>query len=304
MLLLTFACTLIFCLFIDPAASSPLHAHSNKARTTAPITKRLVLEDYSKLDSDDLKKVRDFGRQNKNEHANVIDESEQVQLHQHHQVPKSVYGKSEGSVSRRSQRPRTGAAQRSRSLSQSTIVSVESSERSRTPSYSSANKVKGRRISKDESIATEDFDQIFKSTRTPSSLRFMQPFVDVSSSKKRKKKKEHGPVKADHQIHVSEQQMYIDESPSTSRHHRSRKHRKSNTEPSRPSGLPEYMYLRKDIGESDLGSDSIVTEDYEGLFAAAMIPAGAGGYWLERLTLCRYKGCNNTYIGSGYSSWV
>lgn len=33
--------------------------------------------------------------------------------------------------------------------------------------------------------------------------------------------------------------------------------------PPRKSGLPEYMYLKKEVTESDVGSDSIWTEDYE-----------------------------------------
>ncbi|XP_071848868.1 uncharacterized protein [Apostichopus japonicus] len=33
--------------------------------------------------------------------------------------------------------------------------------------------------------------------------------------------------------------------------------------PPRESGLPEYMYLKKEITESDVGSDSVWTEDYE-----------------------------------------
>ncbi|XP_072036555.1 uncharacterized protein [Amphiura filiformis] len=256
----------------NPVASVPMHART-KTHPSTLRTKQSILENVSKLDSNDLQKVRDFGRQRKNGSDNMDEESQQVQLNRHQETPRSASRKSQSSVSRRSYRPRT-ASQRSRSSSQSTALSQTASERSRTTSHSSANQSRTRRMSEDGSVATEDFEHAFETTRTPNTLRFLQPAME-KRSKKTSKKMESGPVKANHQIRISEQNLYMDETPTTNRRPLSRKHRKSSTEPSRPSGLPEYMYLRKDVGESDLGSDSIQTEDYEGLFAAAMIPRRA-----------------------------
>ncbi|XP_071944958.1 uncharacterized protein [Antedon mediterranea] len=42
------------------------------------------------------------------------------------------------------------------------------------------------------------------------------------------------------------------------------------------SGLPEYMYLKKPVGESDVGTDSIHTEHYEPMFSSALVYIGEG----------------------------
>ncbi|XP_033123543.1 uncharacterized protein LOC117122149 isoform X2 [Anneissia japonica] len=42
------------------------------------------------------------------------------------------------------------------------------------------------------------------------------------------------------------------------------------------SGLPEYMYIRRPVGESDIGSDSNYTEHYEPLFCASLVYTGEG----------------------------
>ena len=164
-----------------------------------------------------------------------------------------------------------------------------------TPSRTSS---KHRRSGSDnDSVATEDFERIYQSRRTTpaasivlQSPRMHQPKIRASS-KSTSHKSDHGPMRANHQIQIPDSTSKQHTTPakqssqggsanmSAKKHPQSpRKHHKSNSVPGRPasSGLPEYMYLKKEVRESDVGSDSIRTEDYEGMFEAAVIPTYSG----------------------------
>ena len=268
------------------------------------MTRTSLLENYSKLDSSDLQIARDFGRQNENKSYNDSfdlntdvreNESQQQQLHQ--SAPDSISRSQSPGSGSRFQTPgsvskfqTSGGVSRSRTSTQSTQRSVKESEksRSRASSRNSVHQSRNRSNTNDdnESVATEDFERVYKSTKTLNDSAQSSRFISDSTypsrilhSTKRNSSKvvdhkiAHGPVKADHELFLFEtnhEQHYVDETPK--KHPQSKKHRKSNSMPGMPSGLPAYMYLRKEVGESDLGSDSIRTEDYEGLFATSMIP--------------------------------
>lgn len=56
--------------------------------------------------------------------------------------------------------------------------------------------------------------------------------------------------------------------------------------PPRESGLPEYMYLKKEITESDVGSDSVWTEDYEAQYWKAGLNKQKGVVTVHISLLC------------------
>ncbi|XP_038058815.1 uncharacterized protein LOC119730104 [Patiria miniata] len=126
----------------------------------------------------------------------------------------------------------------------------------------------GRGIDAD-SIATEDFEHVFQTsivTHDPPSTTSRSPLKTTrnnpSNRNEAKRIPSASPKKTDH--------LTV---PGMGKRGKSRsKKKRTNTLPtSKPSGLPEYMYLRKGVTESDVGSDSIRTEDYEGHFEVARV---------------------------------
>ncbi|XP_071479423.1 uncharacterized protein [Diadema antillarum] len=117
-----------------------------------------------------------------------------------------------------------------------------------------------------ESIATEDFEGAFQRFAMPDSARSQRT---NKSNKKLKASQNRGRHSND-----------VSPTNETAVHHLQRikgreggrggktKKRTVSAPSIEPSGLPEYMYVHKEVSERDVGADSIVTEEYEPRFLA------------------------------------
>ncbi|XP_030847305.1 apoptotic chromatin condensation inducer in the nucleus isoform X2 [Strongylocentrotus purpuratus] len=115
-----------------------------------------------------------------------------------------------------------------------------------------------RNISDLESVATEDFESAFQKFAMPDSAR--------SHRSKRQGKANLKQGKNSKPVNESAAQQLQRVKKSTSEDKKMK--RTVSAPPVEPSGLPEYMYMHKEVSENDVGGDSMITEDYEAHFLA------------------------------------
>ncbi|XP_071791087.1 uncharacterized protein [Asterias amurensis] len=159
--------------------------------------------------------------------------------------------------------------QRSKELRNSNVKTASSSAAPTSRTFQEHRRA-GRGCDMD-SIATEDFEHIFQTS-------IIRPQSSSSNNLRHSPKKHAAVEKPSHPVGTLKSSPPLKDTdrlmvPGHGKRGKSR-HRKKRTATvptSKPSGLPEYMYLRKEVTESDLGSDSIKTEEYEGHFEVAKV---------------------------------
>nr|XP_054748019.1 uncharacterized protein LOC129253618 [Lytechinus pictus] len=112
-----------------------------------------------------------------------------------------------------------------------------------------------RGISDLESVATEDFESAFQRFAIPESARSHR-------GKKQGKSKQGKNPKQANEL-ATQQLQRVKKSAEEKKMKRT-----VSAPPIDPSGLPEYMYMHKEVSENDVGADSMITEDYEAHFLA------------------------------------
>ena len=114
-----------------------------------------------------------------------------------------------------------------------------------------------RNISDMESVATEDFESAFQKFAMPDSARSHRSKRQGKANPKQGKNSK--PVNESAAQQLQRMKNSAEE----------KKMKRTVSAPSvEPSGLPEYMYMHKEVSENDVGGDSMITEDYEAHFLA------------------------------------
>ncbi|XP_072164179.1 uncharacterized protein [Diadema setosum] len=117
-----------------------------------------------------------------------------------------------------------------------------------------------------ESIATEDFEGAFQRFAMPDSARSQRTNKSNKKLKASQNRGQHSnDVSPTNETAVHQLQRI--KGREGGRGGKTKK-RTVSAPPIEPSGLPEYMYMHKEVSERDVGADSIVTEEYEPRFLA------------------------------------